>query len=320
MRWSRPLLGLIVLFCAAALLNAQQLDPRKQKPENDVYLIGHRNVGSGLDFYSQKKEIALGAALAQQVLRESIVINDPEINEYVNRLAQNLVRNSDAKVPFTVHVLQDDSLNAFALPGGYFFVNSGLIVGLSEEDELAGVMAHEIAHVAARHATRNMTKEELLSIATIPAEIAAGPGLGGLGAQEAADLIVPMKFMSFSRGAEAEADWLGIQYLWKSGYDPEGLVRAFQVLEELDKEKPSLFDRAFASHPQTPDRVAASQREIATILPPRPEYIVNTSEFNRVRLRLAKILEGAKVKASPNAPPPPPPGPPVLTRDPGTSQ
>ncbi|MGH9542381.1 MAG: M48 family metallopeptidase [Terriglobales bacterium] len=312
----RPLPILLCLLALSATLSPQQVNPRKLKPEDDVYLIGDRKVGSGIDFYSQKKEIALGQELARQVEENSVVIKDPEVNEYVNRLAQNLVRNSDAKVPFTVRVLRDDSINAFALPGGYFFVNSGLILGLNEEDELAGAMAHEIAHVAARHATRNMTKGELLSLAAIPVEIAAGPGLGGLGVAEAADLIVPMKYMSFTRGAEREADWLGVQYLWKAGYDPMGMVRAFQVLEELDKKRPGLFDRAFASHPQTPDRVAASEREIATILPPRPEYVVNTSDFNRVKLRLAKLIEGAKVKAPGANRPPAPPGPPVITRTP----
>lgn len=315
-RLLRPLFVGVLLATLTASLWPQQVDPHKLKPEDDVYLIGDRKVGSGIDFYSQKKEIALGQELAREVEQNSVVIKDPIINEYVNRLAQNLVRNSDAKVPFTVKVLQDDSINAFALPGGFFFVNSGLILGLNEEDELAGAMAHEIAHVAARHATRNMTKGELLSLATIPVEIAAGPGLGGLGVAEAADLIVPMKFMSFTRGAEREADWLGVQYLWKAGYDPEGMVRAFQVLEELDKKRPGLFDRAFASHPQTPDRVAASQREIATILPPRSAYIVNTSEFNRVKLRLAKLIEGAKVKARQAQQTNTPPGPPVLTRSP----
>jgi predicted Zn-dependent protease len=297
--------------------------PKHLKPEDDVSLIGHRDVGHGLNFYSLQKEIEIGRGLSDQVLRSAKVVQDPIVNEYINRLAQNLVRNSDAKVPFTVHILQDDTLNAFALPGGFFFVNSGLILALNEEDELAGAMAHEIGHVAARHATRNQTKGTLLEMATIPVMIAAGPGVGGLAAENLPSIGIPMAYMKFTRAAEAEADWLGVQYMYKTGYDPEGLVRAFEKIEELDKKKPGLMQRAFESHPQTPDRVAASQREIATILPPEPEYILTTSEFSAVRMRLARLLrkqmdeKGEPILTPPPKPAPSSPGsekPPVMAR------
>jgi len=298
---------------------ADKATAKKLKDEDNVALIGHRKVGSGLDFYSQQKEIALGRGMEQQVLQDSKVITDPVVNEYINRLAQNLVRNSDAKVPFTVHVLQDDSINAFALPGGFFFVNSGLILNSKEEDELAGAMAHEIAHVAARHGTRNATKGELMQILAIPAIIAAGPGLAGLGAEEAANAAIPLQYERFSRGAEQEADWLGIQYLWKAGYDPQGLPRAFEIIESEEKQKPGLLSRMFASHPQTPDRVALSEKEIATILPPRPDYIVTTSDFDMVKARLralikSKVESGIRLPGSTALPtaPPKPAGPPVI--------
>jgi len=299
---------------------ADKATAKKLKAEDNVALIGKRNVGSGLDFYSQSKEIALGQGLADQVMQNSTVITDPVVNEYINRLAQNLVRNSDAKVPFTVHVLQDDSINAFALPGGFFFVNSGLILNSQEEDELAGAMAHEIAHVAARHGTRNATKGELMQILTIPVVIAAGPGLAGLGTEEAANAIVPLQFQRFSRGAEQEADWLGVQYLWKAGYDPQGLARAFEIIESEEKEKPGVLSRMFASHPQTPDRLALTEKEIATILPPRPDYIVTTSNFEQVQARLRALLK-AKVETGIRIPggvpsatqqPPKVAGPPVI--------
>ena len=270
---------------------ADKATAKKLKAEDNVALIGHRDVGNGLDFYSQQKEIALGQGLAQQVMEQSKVITDPEVNEYINRLAQNLVRNSDAKVPFTVHVLQDDSINAFALPGGFFFVNSGIILACKEEDELAGAMAHEIAHVAARHGTRNASKAELMQLLTIPAVIMAGPGLAGIGAQEAASAIVPMQFERFSRGAEQEADWLGTQYLWKAGYDPNGMTRAFEIIESDEKQKPGLVSRLFASHPQTPDRIALTDKEISTILPPKPDYIVTTSDFQRMQARLRALIK-----------------------------
>lgn len=298
---------------------ADKATAKKLKSEDNVALIGHRDVGKGLDFYSQQKEIELGRGLADQVLHESKVITDPVVNEYINRLAQNLVRNSDAKVPFTVHVLQDDTVNAFALPGGFFFVNSGLILNSQEEDELAGAMAHEIAHVAARHGTRNATKGELLSLLAIPAVIMAGPGLGGLAAEQGANVAIPVTFEKYSRGAEQEADWLGVQYLWKAGYDPQGLARAFEILEAEEKEKPGIISRMFASHPQTPDRVALTEKEIATIIPPRPDYIVTTSDFQTVQARLralikSKVETGVKVPGGIVAATPvqPPAGPPVI--------
>ena len=297
---------------------------RKLKAEDNVALIGHRDVGHGLDFYSQQKAIALGQSLAQQVLQESKVVTDPVVNEYVNRMAQNLVRNSDAKVPFTVHVLQDDTVNAFALPGGYFFVNSGLILAAKEEDELAGAMAHEIAHVAARHMTRNATKGELMQLLTIPAMIAVPGGLAAqLGVEEAANVAIPLQFQRFSRGAEQEADWLGTQYLWKAGYDPQGMARMFETLEAEEKQQPGLISRLYASHPETPDRLALTEKEIRTILPARPEYVVTTSDFQIVRARLralirSKIESGVTVPggSGPVATPVPakPSGPPVIKR------
>jgi predicted Zn-dependent protease len=303
---------------------ADKTTAKKLKAEDNVALIGKRDVGGGLDFYSQSKEIALGQQLAAEVMQNSTVITDPVVNEYINRLAQNLVRNSDAKVPFHVHVLQDDTINAFALPGGSFFVNSGIILATNEEDELAGAMAHEIAHVAARHGTRNASKSELMQLLTIPAMIAAGPGLAGLGAEEAANAIIPLQFQKFSRGAEEEADWLGVQYLWKAGYDPQGLPRAFELIEKDEKQKPGLISRMFASHPQTPERIALSEKEIATIIPPRPEYVVTTSDFKQVQARLRALLKskvetGVQVPAggTPPAgaqPNPEPAGPPVIHR------
>ncbi|MGH9474770.1 MAG: M48 family metallopeptidase [Terriglobales bacterium] len=292
---------------------------KKLKAEDNVYLIGHRDVGKGLDFYSHQKEIALGQSLAQQVLQNSKVITDPVVNEYINRLAQNLVRDSDAKVPFQVHVLQDDTINAFALPGGYFFVNSGIILACKEEDELAGAMAHEIAHVAARHGTRNATKGELMSLLTIPAEILAGPGLGGLGAEMGASAIIPLQMERFTRGDEQEADWLGTQYLWKAGYDPYGLPRAFEIIEAEEKQQPGLISRLYASHPATAHRIAITEREIQTIIPPRPSYVVTTSEFAQVQARLralikSKVETGVTIPGGVPAPQsvPNPGGPPVI--------
>jgi predicted Zn-dependent protease len=221
------------------------------------------------------------------------LVNDPVVTEYVNRIGQNLVRNSDAQVPFTIKVIDSDDINAFALPGGFFYVNSGLILAADEEAELAGVMAHEIAHVAARHATRQMTRANWASIGTIPL-IFVGGGIG-YAAYEAAGLALPMTFLSFQRGFEAEADYLGLQYMYKSGYDPNAFIAFFEKIQAQEKKKPGTLAKAFSTHPQTPDRIQKSQDEIAKILPARAQYVVTTSEFEDVKARLARLENRRKV-------------------------
>lgn len=254
--------------------------------KNDVDAIGNRKIG-GMDWYSIEKEIRIGKEYAQQLEQSMRMVQDPVVNEYVNRIGQNLVRNSDAKVPFTIKVVDDDSVNAFALPGGFFYVNSGLILAADEEAELAGVMAHEIAHVAARHATRGATRAEVANLLSIPL-IFVGGGIG-YAAREAVGIGLPITFLKFSRGFEAEADYLGLQYMYKAGYDPNAFVAFFEKLEAQEKKKPGTLAKAFSTHPQTPDRIQKSQQEIATILPPRDQYIVTTSEFDSVKARLASI-------------------------------
>lgn len=255
----------------------------------DVEAIGNRKIGSrGLgNWYSLEREIAMGKEYAQMIEASVKLVNDPVVNEYVNRVGQNLVRNSDAKVPFTIKVVDDDSINAFALPGGFFYVNSGLILAADEEAELAGVMAHEIAHVAARHATRQMTRGQWANFGTLPL-IFLGGGVG-YAARAAASLAVPATFMKFSRGFETEADFLGLQYLYKTGYDPQAFISFFEKVKAQEKKKPGSMAKVFSSHPQTPDRIEASQKEIATILPAKDQYVVSTSEFDDVKSRLAAL-------------------------------
>jgi predicted Zn-dependent protease len=256
------------------------------KDKNDPDAIGDRNVSGKVNFYSLEKEIALGKAMAQQVQRQSKVIDDPTVAEYVNRIGQNLVRNSDAKVPFTIKVIEDPSVNAFALPGGFFFVQSGLILKADTEAELAGVMAHEIAHVAARHGTRQATRGEIAQLATIPLIFMGGAAAYGI--YQASGLLIPVSFLKFSRNFEAEADYLGVQYMYKTGYDPTAFVDFFEKIQTLEKRKPGTMSKLFSSHPPTDDRITKSQEEISG-LKPRPEYVVTTSEFNDVKLRLAML-------------------------------
>jgi len=283
---------------ALSLAATAWADDKKKDPD----AIGDRDVGKGVNFYSLEKEIALGKQLAQEVERQAKIVDDPIIAEYLSRVGQNLVRNSDAKVPFTIKVLDSEEVNAFALPGGFFFVNSGLILKAESEAELAGVMAHEIAHVAARHGTRQATRVQLLEIAAIVGSIATG-GWTGYAIRQGAGLAIPMGYLTFSRAAEKEADYLGLQYMYKTGYDPLAFVDFFEKIQSLEKKKPGSISKVFATHPMTDDRIKKSQDEINTILAPKPEYVVNTSEFMDVKARLAMLHNRRNVNGEdPNRP------------------
>ncbi len=284
---------------------APQGEPPVQEPDDskvkhdgskkDVDAIGNRKVGGrGLgNWYSLESEIRMGKQFSMQVENSVKLVQDPVVNEYVNRIGQNLVRNSDAQVPFTIKVIDSDEVNAFALPGGFFYVNSGLILAADEEAELAGVMAHEIAHVCARHGMRQQTRANWAQLGTIPL-IFIGGGIG-YGIYEASGLALPLTFMKFQRNFEAEADYLGLQYMYKTGYDPQAFISFFEKIQAKEKKKPGTLAKAFASHPQTPDRIEESQKEIATILPARAQYVVSTSEFDDVKARLAVIENRHKV-------------------------
>jgi predicted Zn-dependent protease len=264
--------------------------------KDDIDAIGNRNVGcaKGMgNWYSLEKQIALGKQISQQVETQSKVINDPVVSEYINRLGQNLVRNSDSQVPFTIKVIDSDDINAFALPGGFFYVNSGLILAADEEAELAGVMAHEIGHVAACHAAREQTRGTLMQMMTIPLIFVGGPI--GYAAYEGAGLAVPLTFLKFSRGFEAEADYLGVQYMYKAGYDPAAFISFFEKVQVQEKRKPGTISKAFSTHPQTPERIGRSQDEISKILPSKAEYLVSSSEFDEVKARLAAIENRRKL-------------------------
>jgi predicted Zn-dependent protease len=276
----------------------QQKDIPNVKPgsKQDVNAIGNRSVGKGLDFYSIEKEIALGKQLAQEVDKSAKFIDDPVVTEYVNRVGQNLVRNSDARVPFTIKVIDSDVVNAFALPGGFFYVNSGVILHADEESEMAGVMAHEIAHVCARHGTKQATKGEIMNLASIPAMIFIPYSWAGYAIYQGMNFAIPLTFLKFSRNDEAEADYLGLQYMYKAGYDPNSFVAFFEKVQADEKKQPGTIPKVFSTHPPTPDRIEAVQKEIATILPARDQYIVTTSEFDSVKARLQMIEANIKVK------------------------
>ncbi len=277
--------------------------PEKDAPSPDamknIDAIGNRNVGcnKGLgNWYSLDKQVAMGRQYSQQVEHGAKMVTDPVVTEYINRLGQNLVRNSDAKVPFTIKVIDTDEVNAFALPGGYFYVNSGLILAADNEAELAGVMAHEIGHVAACHVAREQTRGNMVNLASIALIFVPGGWAVYEGTSAAMSVGVPVAFMKFSRTFEAQADFLGMEYMYKAGYDPQSFISFFEKVEAQEKKKPGFVAKAFESHPMTPDRVAAAQNEMRTVLPARAEYIVDTSEFDNVKARLAALENRHKIQ------------------------
>jgi predicted Zn-dependent protease len=307
MKYFRLNCSLLIIFAIAAP-NAICGDDPKKDPDQ----IGNRNVSGKVNFYSLEKEIAMGKGLAQQVERQAKIINDPVIAEYVNRVGQNLVRNSDAKVPFTIKVIDSEEVNAFALPGGFFFVNSGLILKADNEAELAGVMAHEIAHVAARHGTRQATRGEIAQLGMIPLIFMSYGSWAMYGAYQAASVLVPIGFLKFSRGFESEADMLGLEYMYKAGYDPTAFVDFFEKVETLEKRKPGTMAKVFSTHPMTDDRIGAAQKNIQNYLKAKPEYVVTTSEFNDVKNRLAAMHNRRKLDDPKDA------NKPTLRRTPGS--
>lgn len=276
-------------------------DAKKKPTKKDPEEVGNRDVDGKVNFYSIEKEIALGKGLAQDIERQAKVIDDPVIAEYVNRVGQNLVRNSDAKVPFTIKLIDSDDVNAFALPGGFFYVNTGLMLKAENEAELAGVMAHEIAHVAARHGTRQATRGQLANYATIPLIFLGG--WAGFGIRQAASILIPVGFLTFSRGFEKEADDLGLQYMYKAGYDPTAFIDFFEKLQSLEKKKPGTMAKVFSSHPPTDDRITNAQANIQKFLEAKPEYVLSTSEFEQVKARLTSIKARVKpTEEDPNRP------------------
>lgn len=261
-------------------------------------LIGKRDINKGqLDFYSLDKEVALGRQLAAETDQSLQFITDPLVTEYVNRVGQNIVLHSDSKIPFTIKVVDSNDVNAFALPGGNLYVNRGLIEAAENEAELAGVMAHEVAHVAARHGMEQVSKGTLVNYASIPLIFLGG--WGGYIVQQVAGLAVPLTFLKFSRGAEKEADRLGAQYMWASGYDPNALITFFEKLQEKNKKKPGTIAKAFSTHPLTEDRIK-EVRKLLERFPEKTEYQVSSSEFQQVKNRLI-ALHGGRNTIGPNS-------------------
>jgi beta-barrel assembly-enhancing protease len=273
------------LFLAPALARAGQ----KKNPKDDPNKIGSRDITKGaLDLYSRQHEMEMGREMAQQVERFVSIDDDPQLTGYLQNLTDRIVRHSDSQVPMRVEVIESNEVNAFALPGGYLFIDTGLIMQTRSEAELAGVIAHEVAHVAARHATRELTDVEIWNWMSLPLLLFGGPVEFTI--QESLNVAAPVTFMEFSRRDERQADSLGLQYLYKSGYDPQAFVSFFERAKQMEKDPSELIPRGFSSHPLTKDRVKAAERQIQKNLPPLAQYVVDTSEYEQTRRRLEEFL------------------------------
>jgi predicted Zn-dependent protease len=278
----------IAALCLVIAIPLPLLAQSIKRKNSDVDNVGNRNINKGsLNFYSIDKELVLGRRLAADIESQVRLLQNPRINEYVNRLGQNLVRNSDAKIPFTIKVIDSDEINAFALPGGFFYINTGLILAADDEAELAGVMAHEIAHVAARHGTEQASKAQLINIASFPLIFLGG--IGGFAIRQAAGFLIPMHFLQFSRKHEAEADYLGLQYLYKTGYDPSAAITFFEKLQARESPKRDSISKMFSTHPPTADRIKTSKGNIREILREKDEYVITSSEFTEAKSLLTRI-------------------------------
>ena len=293
---------IFVLFIAVSLF----VSPVAARKNEDVENIGNRSTPGGRvygifpNMISAEREIKLGQQVAMEFEQTAVLFNDPVINEYVDRITQNIVRHSDAKIPVHVKVVDTEEVNAFAFPGGFFYINTGLILEAENESELIGVIAHEISHIIARHATRRESKLQYLQIAAIPAMI-----FGGAWTQMALEnglgLAINLELLGVTRESEREADQLGIQYAWNAGYDPNGFVTFFEKLQAEEKNKPSRLAGWFRTHPSTEDRIIAALDE-QRFLPEKDGYIINTSEFDRAKARLQAIYaKNAEEERDPDA-------------------
>ena len=296
--WTAALVGLSLLW-GGIHCPAQNQTPNSQEPagknrthispKDDIEAIGSRNIGKTGpgNWYSLEREEQIGREYAKAIDQTTRLMRDPVVNAYVKEVAQKIVRNSDAKVAFTIKVIDSEEVNAFALPGGFLYVNTGLLLATQDEAELAAVMAHEIAHVAARHATRQLTRKKMFDFASIPLVLIGGPV--GMAVQTAMGVTKPLGFSKFTRSFEAEADYLGVQYMYKAGYDPQALISFFERMQAMQRRKAGVVAKAFSTHPETRDRIAKLQKELANILPPRDLYEVSTSDFDDVIAHLLKV-------------------------------
>jgi len=239
----------------------------------------------GINLYSIPQEIELGRRMAAEVETQARIVDDSVISEYVNRLGQNLAKQANAPFPVTVKMIQSSEINAFTLPGGWVYVNSSILMMADNEAEFASVVAHEIGHADARHATREQSGGQLAKIIGGPLSVLI-PGLAGVAARQAAGVAAPVTSLHFSRAFETEADQLGVHYLYGAGYDPAASIDMFEKIASTERATPGRVAKLFLSHPPTQDRIRKTQAEIRKLNPERSSYVLNTSDFETIRKRL----------------------------------
>jgi predicted Zn-dependent protease len=287
----RPTIPILVLaaaaFASGRVLAARPAPQTKDSPaDSDINAIGHRNVGKGVNLFSLDREKKLGKQLALEVERSSKFIDDSVVTSYLDRISQSIAKNSDIQFPITIRVIDSEAVNAFTLPAGFQYINSGLILQTEGEAELAGVLAHGIAHTALRSSTKGATKGEVTQIAATVGSIFIPYSWAGYSMYQGLNLAIPLTFLKFSREAERAADSLGLPYMYKAGYDPNSYVTFFERIQAEEKRRPGNIPKVFSTHPPTPERIENAQKEIATILPQRDTAIVSSSEFQEVKERL----------------------------------
>jgi Zn-dependent protease with chaperone function len=265
----------------------------------DVKDIGFREIAA-----NQQDDIKKGQQAIEEMKRSGLLppeVENKAIQEYVNSVAQRLAQKSDLKIPLHVSVLKSREINAFALPGGYLFIERGLLEAADDESELAGVIAHEMAHDAARHANKLMKRATIASIFYQAAQIAAlvlTGGVAGIGTYYALQygffglgLVLNLNLLGVSREYELEADQLGVQYAWNAGYDPSGFIRFFDKIATRE----GYVNGAswFRTHPPFYQRMVDTRREIM-FLPPKPDLVVQTSDFEQMKRELVSVVTAAK--------------------------
>jgi len=279
-----PLLALAftVWTCGSqALASAHPQSRERSKSDADINAIGNRHIARGVNFYSVQHEKDLGKSLADEVERSAKLMQDPSVIEYVEKVAQNVTKHSDAEIPITVRVIDSDAVTTFTLAGGYQYVSRGLLLKLENEGELASVLARGIAHTALRSATTQATKAQLMA-ATVPV-LASGPSSSSARQAPTTSLIQ----LKMKRDDELDADYFGIEYVYKAGYDPECFTSFLQRIWGFNATAANdSVSKVFGTYPPLDERLAALKKEISKILPPRDGAIISTPEFDEFKEHL----------------------------------
>lgn len=278
------ILAFTIWLCGSSALASRPHIKKRSKSDANITAIGHRRITHATNLYSLEREKQLGKALSEEVERTSKLLTDPAITEYVDRVAQTVAKNSDARMPITVRVIDSDSVDAFTLPGGYQYVSRGLLLRLAGEGELASVLARGIAHTALRSSTTLATRADILQISTVPLSNSAP----GNSFPSDAALAVPLTSLEMHRDDELDADYFGVQYLYKTGYDPECFLDFVQRIWGSGATATKV-PAAFSAYPPLDERLAALRSEISKILPPRDGATVSTPEFDAFEERLRTI-------------------------------